>query len=146
MIYALIDLLSTFYQAGNLEQIEAISRSMLSATPDDLVALQFLGLALYQTGRIDDAYEAFKRVAARASESVNFANPTTCESTATVSYREAIRPGSGLADGWQKIAQIMTKFGFRKSATSAYEAARTARSSDLELDEVTLGIPQGTVL
>lgn len=146
MIYALIDLLSTFYQAGNLEQIEAISRSMLSATPDDLVALQFLGLAMYQTGRIDDAYAAFKRVAARTSESANFANTTTCESTATVSYREAIRPGSGLADGWQKIAQIMTIFGFRKSATSAYAAAITARSVDLEVDEVTLGVSQDAAL
>ncbi len=46
MILALVDYLGAFYQASNLGQVEAIARTMLAAISDDLVALQFLGLAL----------------------------------------------------------------------------------------------------
>ena len=127
MILALVDLLSSFWQAGNMEQMETISRSMLMAMPDDIVALQFLGLALYQTGRIDDAYKMFKRVAAKFDDQTAMTRPTTCEPAAVVSYREAIRLDSGLAEGWHKIAQILKKFGFRKAAIRAYDAALTAR-------------------
>ncbi len=46
MITALIDLMGACHQAGNLSQMEAIARSILAAIPEDMVALQFLGLAL----------------------------------------------------------------------------------------------------
>lgn len=60
----LVEYLATFYQTGNLVQMEVIARSLLAAVPNNAVALQFLGLALYQMGRVDDARLTFKRVAA----------------------------------------------------------------------------------
>lgn len=124
MIPALVDFLATYYQAGNLDQVEAIARSMLAAIPDDTVSLQFLGLALYQTGRINDAYQAFKQAAARLRDPLA-AKPAgvTCESAASVSMRMATRPHSGLAAGWWQIARIMNGYGFRSAAHRACNAA-----------------------
>ena len=64
MISAMVDLLAGCYQAGNLDQMEAIARSLLAAIPEDTVALQFLGLALYLGGRLDDARQVFLRAVA----------------------------------------------------------------------------------
>ena len=44
MINALFDLLGTFYQSGEFAQAEWMARSILQASPDDLVSLQLLGL------------------------------------------------------------------------------------------------------
>ena len=130
MITALVDLLALYYQAGNLEQMEAIARSMLAAMPNDIVALQFLGLTLYLTGRSDDAYRAFKRVAASHGEPSLMTFPAICEQAATVSYREATRADSGLADGWERIARILARFGFHKPAANALKAALAARGPE----------------
>lgn len=129
MITALVDLLAAFYQAGNLEQMEAVARSMLAAMPDDLVALQFLGLALYLSGRSEAAYRAFARVAERSTHPQPAELPTTCEDAASVSYREATRPHSGLADGWLHIGRLLGRFGFRRPAAQARLAARAARGA-----------------
>lgn len=127
MISALIDYLAIFYQSGNLEQMEVIARSMLAAMPDDIVALQFLGLALYQMGRTDVAYQMFKRAASRLDYQGDGSDPTICEPASVVSYREATRAHSGLADGWYRIALALDKFGFHKPATRAFDAALAAR-------------------
>lgn len=131
MIAALVDLLATFYQAGNLQQVETIARSMLATIPNDLVALQFLGLALYRTGRRDEAYRAFGKAAARLERTPATAYPTTCEQAAIASYRKAVHAESGLAEGWQQIADALARFGFEKAATRAREAARTAHAGSL---------------
>jgi hypothetical protein len=129
MIPAMVDLLAGFYKTGHLDRMEAIARSMLVSMPDDVVALQFLGLALYLKGRMDDAYRTFKRASARFGDASPAASlPTTCESAASVSYREATRPDSGLADGWQRIAEILARFRFHKTAARALAAALAARS------------------
>jgi tetratricopeptide (TPR) repeat protein len=127
MTLALVDLLAIFYQSGNLERMEAIARSMLSAVPNDLVALQFLGLALYLRGRTEEAYRLFRRYV-RLAESAD-SKPvlvTTCELAADASYEAAIRPGSGLARGWHGIAGILTRLGYRRHASRAHQAALTA--------------------
>lgn len=123
MIPVMIDLLADFYQSGNFTQMETIARSLLVAIPDDIVALQFLGLSLYLMGRRESAYRAFRRVA------VNTAAPatTTIEPAAAISYREATKPGTALADGWDKISQILRSLGLHKPARSALAAARAAR-------------------
>ena len=140
MITALIDYLAMFYQTGNLAQVEAISRSMLAAIPDDLVALQFLGLALYQMGRDDDAYQAFKRVAARLHRHEKAGGSSGCEAASAVSYREATRAYSGLADGWHRIALVLNKFGFHSPAARAFEAELAARG----VTQKTIGTPQAS--
>jgi len=127
MTLALIDLLAAFYQNGNLLRMEAIARSMLSAVPNDIVALQFLALSLYLRGHTEDAYLLFRRYATGAAKA-SLPKPllTSCEFAATASYLAATRPGSGLAQGWRSIAQILTHLGFDRQAARASRAARAA--------------------
>jgi tetratricopeptide (TPR) repeat protein len=127
MITALVDYLAMFYQSGNLDQVEVIARSMLAAIPDDMVALQFLGLALHEKGRTDVAYRILKRVALRLDRQVGGTESNTYEPASVVSYREATRAHSGLADGWYRIAVLLARFGFHRSASQAFEAAAAAR-------------------
>ena len=127
MTLALIDLLAIFYQAGDLERMEVIARSMLSAVPNDLVALQFLALALYLRGRTEDAYHLFRRYVLLVETPVEAPeHVTTCQLAAHASYAAATRPGSGLARGWFGIARILARLGYGLHAIRARQAALTA--------------------
>ena len=127
MISLLVEYLAIFYQAGDAAQLAVIARSLLAAIPDDLVALQFLGMALYQMGQVDDAYRAFRQVATKQDEDAVLVVSSNCESASVVSYREATGVHSGLADGWNQIAQILSNFGFQRPAERAYQASAAAR-------------------
>ena len=127
MISLLVEYLSIFYQTGDTAQLAVIARSLLAAIPDDLVALQFLGMALYQMGRIDEAYRVFKQVATRPAPDVVPGVSSGCESASAISYREATGAHSGLADGWQQIARILSRFGFQRQADRADQAAASSR-------------------
>ncbi|HMX16347.1 MAG TPA: hypothetical protein PKD29_05800 [Rhodocyclaceae bacterium] len=120
MISAMVDLLAGCYQAGNLDQMEAIARSLLAAIPEDTVALQFLGLALYLGGRLDDARLVFLRAVAPPRGQPP---ATTCEQAREASLRLATRPGSGLAGAWVRIAGILRDYGLREAARRARRAA-----------------------
>jgi hypothetical protein len=127
MITALIDLMGIYYQAGNLPQMAAIARSLLASIPNDIVALQFLGLALFQMGRVEAARQIFAKVAGAKGGMPIAKWLTTGElATATV-YREAISPASGLGDAWQHIAQTLYRFGFPQAAKQASHAAQLAK-------------------
>ncbi|TRZ55407.1 MAG: tetratricopeptide repeat protein [Rhodocyclaceae bacterium] len=127
MISLLVEYLSIFYQTGDTAQLAVIARSLLAAIPDDLVALQFLGMALYQMGRIDDAYRVFKQVATKQDPDVVPGGSSDCQSASVISYREATEVHPGLADGWHQIAEILNKFGFQPQADRAYQAAAASR-------------------
>lgn len=127
MIAALVDYLAVFSQAGDLAQLEVIARSMLSAIPEDLVALQFLGLALYQMGRTDEARAVFARVPASLDQHERWDGTGVCEPAAVETFRAATHAHSGLAEGWHRIALILIKFGLNKPAIRALEAASAAR-------------------
>ncbi len=127
MTLALIDLLATFYLNGNLERMEAIARSMLLAVPNDIVALQFLGLSLYLRGRTEDAYRLFKRyVSLPTNPQTQQKLLTSCELAANATYQAATRPGSGLAKGWHGIAEILSHLGYGRHAVRARRAARAS--------------------
>jgi predicted Zn-dependent protease len=127
LIPALIDLMANYYQLDNPDQLAAIARTMLAAIPDDLVGLQFLGLALYQMGRVADAKEIFRNVEIRTEEPLQECLPSTGEPAAVTAYREATRPGSRLAAGWRRLAKVMAELGFRQAAVRAAHAWRAAR-------------------
>jgi Lhr-like helicase len=126
MIDALLDLLATYYQAGDLRQVEVIARSMLHAMPDDVVAMQFLALALHRRGQVADAYRYFRK----AAEQQECPDEDRCQSTgelaAAACYRSATRFGSRLAKGWRQIAKLMAHYGFRRSAAQALRSALAA--------------------
>ena len=125
MISALLELLGSYYQAGNLSQVEAIARSMLHAIPDDIVALQFLALALHQKGKIKDAYLLLRK-AAEKSHGTNPRYPSTGEPAAIACYREATRFGSRLAGGWFQIARLLSHYGFKEQVARALKSAQAA--------------------
>lgn len=127
MITALIDLLGAYYQAGNFAQVATVARSMLSAIPGDLVALQFLGLAYYRSGRIDDARQVFQQVAQQLDQGEPGQIAGSSELASDITYREATRPGSGLADGWYRIGKLLKGWRLTKPATLAFRAAMAAR-------------------
>ena len=127
MIATLVELLGVFYHNGNFPQLETVARSMLSAIPNNIVALQFLGLALYQMGRIDEAKRVFHRVAAETETAPVADGLAASEPASVTAYREATRPGSGLAEGWYRIAKVTKLLGFKKAALRAFQAALKAR-------------------
>jgi tetratricopeptide (TPR) repeat protein len=127
VIPALIDLMGAYYQAGNLTQMQAIARSILAAIPEDMVALQFLGLALYQMGRIEAARQVFTRVAARPNKAPTRDLLTTGELATNTIYREATCPRSGLGEAWQHIAHALDSLGFRNAATRAFQSSLAAK-------------------
>lgn len=127
MITALIDLMGAYYQAGNLPQMAVMARSILASIPNDLVALQFLGLALYQMGRVEAARHVFGRACALMDRQPRTDPPTTGEMAATTVYRQARAPASNLAEAWQQIARAMRSLGFREPAARAYEMSLAAK-------------------
>lgn len=140
MITALIDLMGTYYQAGNLPRMVVIARSILASIPEDVVALQFLGLALYQMGRIEAARQVFGRVCARGSKPQANDLVTTGESAATTILRVARAPASGLSDAWQHIAHAMHSLGFCNAATQAYETSLAAKGLVLQAGTETVSV------
>ena len=133
MISLLVDWLAVCSQTGDLAQVEVIARSMLSAIPEDLVALQFLGLALYQMGRVDEARRVFARVPASLDQHEQWDGLTICEPAGIATFRAATRAHPGMADSWNRIALILAKFGFHKQALRAAEAASKASGSNQRL-------------
>ena len=127
MITALIDLMATFYQSGNPGQMAVIARAMLATIPDDIVALQFLGLAIYQLGRTEAARRVFRRVADRLDRHTPYGPVTTLEPAMATNYREATQPASRLGNAWYTIGAILTKFGFQPAAERAFQAAQNSR-------------------
>ncbi len=127
MINAILELLGSFYQAGDLGQMESVARSLLRTIPGDLVGLLFLGLALHQMGRTRDAYALFRKAAAgeRAGEP-QASGMGAIESASVALYRAATRPGSRLAEGWSHIAHVVAQYGFKDLAGRAKRAAQRA--------------------
>jgi len=119
--------MGAYYQAGNLPQMAAIARSLLVSIPDDVVALQFLGLALFQMGRVEAARQIFAKVAGKLGDTPMAKWLTTGELATVTVYREAVSPASGLGDAWQHIAHALHGFGFRHAAKEAGHASLVAK-------------------
>lgn len=130
MINSLLELLGAFYQSGNLGQMELMARNLLHTIPGDIVALQFLGLALHQMGRTRDAYAVFRKAAALDRISVLRARGTgAIESASVALYRAATRPGSRLAEAWSQLGHVVAQYGFRDLAGRAMRAAQRTRAT-----------------
>lgn len=124
MISALVDLLGASYAAGDFIGLEVIASSMLATIPDDLVGLLFLGLALHFTGRSKEARNVFRRTGSIDFEALDQAGKQIVEPANAATYREAIRPGARLANGWLQIAQLLGSYGFARQAEGALRSWR----------------------
>ncbi len=140
MITALLDLMGACYQAGNPNQMAIVARSILASVPEDIVALQFLGLALYQMGRLDAARLVFSRVCARPKKRRRIDRATTGEAAAATLYREASAPAAGLSEAWRHIAHAMRNLGFRSGAARAYRTSLAAKGLVLQAGTETIPV------
>jgi hypothetical protein len=140
MITALLDLMNAYFQAGNPGQMAAIARSILSSIPEDIVALHFLGLALYQMGHIDAARRAFSKACARPTERRKIDRATTGEKASTTMLRESSTPAAGLSEAWRHIALAMRELGFRRAAARAYRTSLAARGLVLKAGTATVPV------
>ncbi|MBI5784291.1 MAG: hypothetical protein HZA64_02445 [Rhodocyclales bacterium] len=140
MITALLDLMCTCFQAGNPSQMATIARSILAAIPRDIVALHFLGLALYQMGHTEAARRAFSQACARPKRRRKSDGATTGEEAATTMLREASTPAAGLGEAWQHIALAMRELGFRHAAKRAFRKSLAARRLVLQVGTASIPV------
>lgn len=148
MISTLVDLLGNFYLNNDLTHFETIARTLHASIPDDLVSLQFLGLAYYQTGRVDEAVSIFDKVLRRRKTLASAdSNMTTNEipgeeSCAAVCYQEATKRNPWLAKAWYDLGAVLLKLKKSELAIPAFRsflAAQPASSQALlALDQVGL--------
>jgi hypothetical protein len=127
MISTLVDLLGAYYSAGDFIGLEVIASSMLATIPDDLVGLLFLALALHFTGRSKEARNLFGQTGSIDFEALDQAETRIIEPANAATYREAIRPGAHLADGWLQIAQLLGSYGFTRQAEGALRSWRSTQ-------------------
>jgi Flp pilus assembly protein TadD len=140
MITALLDLMATCYQAGNPGQMATVARSILAAIPRDIVALHFLGLALYQMGHTEAARRVFRQACAHPKRRRKSDGATTGEEAATTMLREASTPAAGLGEAWQHIALAMRELGFRHAAKRAYRKSLATRRVMLEVGTASIPV------
>lgn len=140
MITALLDLMGACFQAGNPGQMAAIARGILVSIPKDIVALHFLGLALYQMGHMEAARRAFSDACTRPQRRRKSDVSTTGEEAATTMLRAASTPAAGLSEAWQHIALAMRELGFRRAAVRAYRTSLAARSQVLQAGTETIPV------
>ena len=108
------------------------TRSILNVIPDDLVALQFMGLAYDQLGQREKAVLLFRRAANLYDKILQGHIGTACKYAARISYREATRPESGLGDGWHAIAMALKEHGLDRLAERALRASRQSQQDAIE--------------
>ena len=131
MIGTLIDLLGNFYARNDLGNFEAITRSLLSAIPDDQVSLQFLGLVYFRTGRTKDAIRIFDKVASRLFAIEGTGNTEAqlfqVDHAAAVCYQEATRPNPDLALAWHDLGIALLDLGKYEQAILPFRSALIAQ-------------------
>jgi tetratricopeptide (TPR) repeat protein len=133
MIRTMMDMLSTYYQNGDWINVEAITRAILAAVPDDHVSLQFLGLVYYKTGRVGDAVRIFNRLVnrdERASELKLKRGKRYLSrgdyTAAAACYEEATRLDPKLATAWHDLGTTLIELGQHQQAVSAFRSALIA--------------------
>ncbi len=131
MISALMDLLGNFYRTGQLKRVEAIAASILTAIPDDIVSLQFLGLVYRRTGRTREALRLFQQAADKLVHAPD-CDTDACDrsrcpyAAADACYREAQSPS--LAEAWFELGLALSESGQLPLAAAAFRSARFART------------------
>lgn len=125
MINALFELLGTFYRSGDYTHAEWIARSIMQTVPDDIVAIQLLGLVYYRTSRRAEAFRILEAIdrdptAAPATDELQPLASEQC-------LRAATGEGSPLATAWYDLGLLQFRLGHFQRALDAFHAAVSAR-------------------
>lgn len=151
MISALMELLSNYYLSGDLTQVEMITRTIHAVIPDDVIAIQILGLAYLRSGRTSDALRLFQQADQEYPQSPvakSIANGTTesqIELASSVLYREATRKHSGFGKLWYDLGTALITLKRPKQSIWALRTALEARPAfpDALLALGTAGLQSG---
>ena len=133
MISTLVDLLGNFYANNDFTHVETIARTLHASVPDDLVSLQFLGLAYYKTGRVDEAVSIFDKVLRRRKRLADAASNaatddiTGDETCAAVCSREATKRNPWLAKAWYDLGAALLKLKKSELAIPAFRSFLAAQ-------------------
>ena len=133
MISALMELLSNYYLSGDLTQVEMIARTIRAVIPDDVIALQILGLAYLQRGRASDALKLFQEADGKNAQTPKIEtlsdgiSESQIELAASVLYREATRKHSGFGKLWYDLGAALIALKRPKQSIWAFRTALVAR-------------------
>lgn len=133
MISALTELLSNYYLSGDLTQVEMIARTIRAVIPDDIIALQILGLAYLQRGRTSDALKLFQEADRKdvqtpeIKSSGDGSSEPQIELAASALYREATRKHSGFGKLWYDLGAALIALKRPKQSIWALRTALVAR-------------------
>lgn len=125
MISIMLDFLATYHQQGDANGMFSAAQALLNAIPDDLVALQFMGLALFWMGHKERALALFGKAATVLQRTPEPVPAHVCERAASITLQEAARPE--LAGAWQQIANMTALHGLHALAHCARDMAERAR-------------------
>jgi tetratricopeptide (TPR) repeat protein len=130
VIGAMFDILGHFYNVGDFARMAIIARNTLASVPDDVVSMQFLGLAYLRTGNEQSAVSLFHRAAdvmqeqlVRRRHGSSSFEPRGEFSAATRCLAEAAQPNPVLADIWKDVGLKWHELGYPEQASSALTAA-----------------------
>lgn len=132
MIGTLVELLNNYYQSGDLTHVEVIAQTIRAAIPDDVIALQVLGLAYLRTGRTSDAVRLFRNADRKARQMtgiesmVDGCGESRTELAASACYREATRKHSGFGGLWYDLGIALVSLKRPKQAIWAFRTALVA--------------------
>lgn len=125
-----ISLAVAHHQAGRLAEAETLYRDILARQPDDLNALNLLGVLTRQTARPQEATELLQRAAAnpQAAADVHYNLGTALNdlqrwSDAAAAFRRALATQPQRADFWNMLGVSFNRLGRIADALACYRAA-----------------------
>lgn len=127
MIEALLDLLGTSYQDGDLPRAERLALGILEAVPDDAVSRLFLGLIYYRSQRREAAIQTFDATARYLLDRGDGVHHDGRLSAAAHCLRAARAQGSPLAVAWYDLGLVLLRLRRYQQAIDALESALSAR-------------------
>lgn len=132
---ALLDQATAFHQAGKLAEAETIYRRVLSVAPDNIVAMQYLGVLSLQKGDALTAETMVRRAIASADDVPEFhSNLGLCLRAqgrleeAVACYRRAISLRPDYAGAYSNLGLDLQALGRPEHAMAAFEDAIAADS------------------
>ncbi len=133
MLHTLFQLVGIRYSCGDFNAVESTARSILETVPNNLAALQFLGLAYYRSGRKAEALQILEAEAPQQDPASRFeAEPgddflsRNGYSAAAACHVEATQRNRDLALAWYDLGVLLDELGRPEPALRAFQSALAA--------------------
>lgn len=117
----------SLHRAGKLEPARRIYQSLLTANPDHVEALHFLGVLYHQSGQSDLAVASIERAVLLAPDYADAHNnlgnvfrETNQFEAAFLAYQRVVELAPGHADAWNNLGVLLRGRGQYEEADKAY--------------------------